>query len=198
MLWVSSLEFDLSIFDIFGILGPAARSSSRQPTATSEPHRWAEAVHAHSVTLWNSVPALAELMLSAAGDEAAVLLASLRVVMLSGDWIPVTLAGRLRRQFLTARLLSLGGATEASIWSILHPIDAESTRAGSSSPTASRCANQTFHVLKQDFSPCPMHTTGKLFIGGAGLALGYWNNPEQTNGALRASPGHRRAALRHG
>ena len=74
VLWVSSLAFDLSIFDIFGVLGGRGRRrrpGSRRPL---DPKRWAEAVHAHGVTLWNSVPALADLMLTGAGDAAAVLL----------------------------------------------------------------------------------------------------------------------------
>ena len=40
--------------------------------------------------------------------------------------------------------------------------------------------NQTFHVLKADLSPCPVHVPGKLFIGGVGLAEGYWRDSEKT------------------
>ncbi len=178
ILWVSSFEFDLSIFDLFGIL--AAGGAVVVPAAHSNqnPIVWAEAVHQHRVTVWNSVPALAELMLSAADHDTA-LLASLRLMMLSGDWIPVALAGRIRKQLPACRLFSLGGATEASIWSIFHPIEHVDPQ-WVSVPYGKPLRNQTFHVLKNDLAPCPIHTTGKLFIGGAGLALGYWNNPEQT------------------
>ncbi len=62
-------------------------------------------------------------MLSATEANAPALLASLRLVMLSGDWIPVSLPGRIKRQIPLCRLYSLGGATEASIWSIFHPIE---------------------------------------------------------------------------
>ncbi len=130
------------------------------------------------MTIWNSVPALAELMLSAADHDTA-LLASLRLMMLSGDWIPVALAGRIRKQLPACRLFSLGGATEASIWSILYPIEHVDPQ-WVSIPYGKPLRNQTFHVLKDDLAPCPIHTTGKLFIGGIGLAMGYWNNPEQT------------------
>ena len=100
-------------------------------------------------------------------------------MMLSGDWIPVALAGRIRAQIPACRLYSLGGATEASIWSIFHPIEQVDPQ-WVSIPYGKPLRNQTFHVLKDDLSPCPIHTTGKLFIGGAGLAMGYWNDPEQT------------------
>jgi amino acid adenylation domain-containing protein len=179
VLWVSSFEFDLSIFDLFGILGTGGSVVVPAAHSNQNPIAWAEATHRHQVTIWNSVPAIAELMLSAAGNHAAAMLASLRVMMLSGDWIPIALADRIRKQLPACQLFSLGGATEASIWSILHPIEQIDPQ-WLSIPYGKPLRNQTFHVLKNDLAPCPIHTTGKLFIGGAGLATGYWNNPEQT------------------
>ena len=187
ILWVSSFEFDLSIFDLFGILGAGGAVVVPAPHSNQNPIAWAEAVHRHQVTVWNSVPALAELMLSAAGNDAAARLTSLRLMMLSGDWIPVSLADRIRKQLPDCRLFSLGGATEASIWSIFRPIE-QVDRQWVSIPYGKPLRNQTFHVLKDDLAPCPIHTTGKLFIGGAGLALGYWNNPEQTQARFLRHP----------
>ena len=46
----------------------------------------------------------------------------LRLALLSGDWIPLALPDRLRRLVPEVEIVSLGGATEASIWSILYPI----------------------------------------------------------------------------
>ena len=116
--------------------------------------------------------------MSAAGSHGRCL-ASLRIMMLSGDWIPVALAGPHPRADPGCRLYSLGGATEASIWSIFHPIEKVDPE-WVSIPYGKPLRNQTFHVLKRDLTPCPVHTTGKLFIGGVGLATGYWNDPEQT------------------
>ena len=45
----------------------------------------------HRVTLWNSVPALMEMMVSYAGTIDRRIMPSLRLVFLSGDWIPVSL-----------------------------------------------------------------------------------------------------------
>ena len=187
VLWVSSLEFDLSIFDLFGILGAGGAVVVPPPDGNQNPRGWAEAIHRHAVTVWNSVPAIAELMLSATGNNAAALLASLRLVMLSGDWIPVALPERIRGQIPACRLYSLGGATEASIWSIVYPIEQVDPQ-WASIPYGTPLRNQTFHILKPDFAPCPIHTTGKLFIGGAGLAMGYWNDPEQTSARFVRHP----------
>ncbi|GHF99059.1 hypothetical protein GCM10017567_12390 [Amycolatopsis bullii] len=62
------------------------------------------------------MPALMELAVAAARPGA---LASLRLVMLSGDWIRVGPRADIARACPDAKVISLGGATEASIWSIL-------------------------------------------------------------------------------
>ncbi|MBJ3777493.1 non-ribosomal peptide synthetase [Acuticoccus mangrovi] len=179
VLWVSSFEFDLSIFDIFGVLGAGGAIVIPPVEGAQNPAAWAELVREHGVTLWNSVPMVVELML-AASPALQAQLASLRVVLLSGDWIPLALPPRLRSVLAAdCRLVSLGGATEAAIWSILHPIERIAPD-WISIPYGRPLANQRFHVLKPDLSPCPIHTPGRLFIAGAGLAEGYWRNPEET------------------
>ena len=187
VLWVSSLEFDLSIFDIFGILGAGGAVVVPAANSHRSPLEWAEAIHRHGVTVWNSVPAIAELMLAAAGDAASHLLDRLRLVMLSGDWIPLSLADRLLQQLPGCQLYSLGGATEASIWSIIFPIDHVEPE-WVSVPYGRPLRNQSFRVLKDDLSACPIHTPGKLFIAGSGLAVGYWNDPKQTNARFIFDP----------
>ena len=152
VLWVSSLEFDLSIFDLFGILGVGGAVVIPPPDGKQNPLEWAEAVHRHRVTVWNSVPALAELMLTAAGSHTGLLLASLRIMMLSGDWIPLSLAGRISSQIPACRLYSLGGATEASIWSIFHPIE-ELDPQWVSIPYGKPLRNQTFHRAQERSDP---------------------------------------------
>ena len=64
VLWVSSLAFDLSIFDIFGLLGAGGAVVVPPPHGQREPRGWMERIHRHGVTIWDSVPALAELALT--------------------------------------------------------------------------------------------------------------------------------------
>ncbi len=188
VLWVSSLEFDLSIFDLFAVLGAGGAVVVPEPDGHRHPLDWAHAVQQHRVSVWNSVPAIAELMLSAAGANAPALLRSLRLVLLSGDWIALGLPERLRAALDPAALvLSLGGATEASIWSILHPITHVEPH-WASIPYGMPLRNQRWHVLTPDLRECPVHTTGKLFIAGAGLAIGYFNDPAQTRARFLTHP----------
>ncbi|WP_223732908.1 condensation domain-containing protein [Streptomyces purpurogeneiscleroticus] len=107
--------------------------------------------------------------------------------MLSGDWIPVDLPGRLRGLVPGVDVVSLGGATEAAIWSIAYPVG-EVDAAWESIPYGMPLRNQRFHVLNDRWQECPVHVPGELFIGGVGLAEGYWNDPERTAASFVTHP----------
>ena len=102
---------------------------------------------------------------------------SLRRVMLSGDWIPVSLPDRIRAVAPNTEVIGLGGATEVSIWSIFYPIDVVDP-AWKSIPYGRPLANQTVYVLNDDLQRCDVGVSGEIYIGGDGVALGYWNRPD--------------------
>ena len=182
---VSSLCFDLSVFDVFGTI--AAGAMLMLPDASqADPASWVEDVRAAAVTVWNSVPAIMELFAEAT-KAAGVQLPALRLVLLSGDWIPVQLPARIREIAPNARVISLGGATEASIWSISYPIDRVEP-GWASIPYGKPLPGQTWHVLDELGRDVPTGVTGELYIGGAGVALGYLGNPERTEGAFVSHP----------
>jgi pyochelin synthetase len=182
---ISSLCFDLSVYDIFGAVAAGATLVLPAPSQT-EPAAWIRQILAHGITVWNSVPALMELLVTEA-SATGVRLPSLRTVLLSGDWIPVRLPERIREIAPNARVISLGGATEASIWSICFPIDRQDPD-WVSIPYGKPLANQTWHVLDEQGREAPAWVAGQLYIGGAGLALGYLGDPAKTAEAFVSDP----------
>ncbi|MES1240567.1 MAG: amino acid adenylation domain-containing protein [Acidobacteriota bacterium] len=189
VLGLSSLGFDLSVYDVFGVLGAGGTLVLPAAEDRNEPARWAGLVERERITVWNSVPALLDLVLDLASQpsQPSPKLDSLRLVLLSGDWIPLSLPDRLRRRAPGAEVISLGGATEASIWSILHPVG-EVDPAWRSVPYGRPMVNQTFHVLDEDLEPCPVWVPGHLHIGGVGLARGYWRDEERTRESFIPGP----------
>jgi pyochelin synthetase len=183
---ISALNFDLSVYDIFG--GLAAGSTLVMPLSQRpEPLEWLTLTEEHRVTVWNSVPALAEMLVSYAEDSGRLVTDSLRLVMLSGDWIPLSLPPMLQMVRPDIRVISLGGATEAAIWSIYHEIGAIAPD-WKSIPYGRPLLNQTVHVLNADMHHCPPWATGEIYIGGAGLANGYFGDPEKTAASFRTHP----------
>ena len=175
VLAVSSLSFDLSVWDILGIL--SAGGAVVYPEAQRDPAVWLDAILRHRVTVWNSVPALMDLLVETARSRGERL--PLRLALLSGDWIPVELPQRIRAIAGPIRLLGLGGATEASIWSVFYEIGAVDP-AWSSIPYGRALANQSLTVRDEQLRLRAVGAIGDLYIGGLGLARGYLGDPEKT------------------
>ncbi len=182
VLALSALNFDLSVFDIFGILGVGGTVVLPDEAESRDPAHWARLVESQGVTVWNSVPALMELVVGEA-ERHGIDLSSLRLVMMSGDWIPVTLPDRIRALCPNARVVSMGGATEASIWSIVYDIHGVDPR-WDSIPYGTPLAGQAFRILDEIGNPVPVNVAGELYIGGIGVAQGYWRDKEKTDAAF--------------
>jgi amino acid adenylation domain-containing protein len=178
VLGLSSLAFDLSVYDIFGMLSAGGAVVMPAAARTLDPAAWARSITSHEVTVWNSVPALMEMLVEHA-ETAGLQLPSLRLALMSGDWIPVSLPDRIRHIAPNAAVISLGGATEAAIWSIYYPVDRVDP-GWQSIPYGRPLSGQDVYVLDERLSSCPPGVTGELYIAGAGLALGYWRDPERT------------------
>jgi amino acid adenylation domain-containing protein len=195
VLALSSLSFDLSVYDLFGTLAAGGTIVFPEAAKRRDPEHWAACVEGEGVTIWDSVPALMEMLAEQAAQRPADVPSrpgTLRLVLMSGDWIPVSLPERIRGlSYVTpeVEVMSLGGATEASIWSIYHPISAADVAPGARSiPYGRPMANQTFHVLDAQLRPRPSWVPGQLYIGGIGLAQGYWRDPEKTAASFVTHP----------
>lgn len=178
VLAVSSLSFDLSVYDIFGLLAAGGALVLPDYRKGHDPIHWRDLIVQHRVTLWNSAPQLMRMLMDSflVGEEEA---APLRTVLMSGDFIPLDLPERIRRRYIQAEVVSLGGATEASVWSIYHPVR-EVSPEWTSIPYGKALPNQSVWVYDQAFRACPDHVKGRIYIGGIGLAIGYWRDAEKT------------------
>ncbi|WP_327356203.1 non-ribosomal peptide synthetase [Streptomyces sp. NBC_01304] len=198
VLGLSALGFDLSVADIFAVLGRGGALVLPAPSAVTDPARWLALMAEHRVTLWNSVPALMQMLVEHIGDAPAPpALRTLREVWLSGDWIPVDLPARIRSAAPAARVTSAGGATEAAIWSVAHVVT-EDDAGRDSIPYGTALRNQTMEVLNDRLEHCPVGVTGEIHIGGTGLADGYWRDPERTAASFVTDPASGRRLYRTG
>jgi len=186
VLALSALSFDLSVWDIFGVLAAGGAIVLPKPASASDPAHLAELMREQRISIWNSVPMYLELFL--AGQPTAENLTALRTVMLSGDWLALDLAVRLRQLAPQARVHSLGGATEAAIWSIHYPIDDAPRPGWVSVPYGRAMDNQDMRIFDAQLAPCPDFVAGDLYIGGIGLALGYWDDEDRTAAAFITHP----------
>ena len=176
LLFVTSPCFDLSVYDVFGILAAGGSVHVASERDVRDPARLARLIESPDITFWDSAPAALEQVVPFLGDGAA---GGLRLVFLSGDWIPLRLPDEIRSRFRRAEVVSLGGATEAAIWSNFHRVG-ELDPAWPSIPYGLPIQNATYHALDDRLAPAPAGVPGHLFIGGEVLARGYARDPATT------------------
>lgn len=184
LLFVTSPSFDLSVFDVFGALGAGASVEVASKALLDDPEALAARLMQPGITIWDSAPpALARLAPFLKPAEAS----TLRLVMLSGDWIPVWLPGLLQQSFAGVGVHSFGGATEAAIWSNHYHV--QSMRpTWTSVPYGHPIQNFRYYVLDHHRRPLPVGVAGDLYIAGTCLAEGYLNRDELTRERFVADP----------
>ncbi len=174
---LSALDFDLSVYDLFGLLGIGGRLVLLQEEQRRDAQQWLKLIRRHGVTLWNSVPVLLDMLLVVAEQDTQQL--PFEQVMLSGDWIGLDLPVRLSAKS-SARFIAMGGATEAAIWSNHYEVTGPMPADWSSIPYGKPLANQRYRVVDVQGRDCPDWVAGELWIGGHGLATGYRGDAQLT------------------
>ncbi|WP_207386599.1 non-ribosomal peptide synthetase [Protofrankia symbiont of Coriaria ruscifolia] len=179
VLALSALDFDLSVFDLFGLLGVGGALVLPAEEERRDAGRWLALARAHGVTVWNTVPTLLEMLLIAAEEDTAPI--GLRLALVSGDWVGLDLPDRLReREERRCRLVALGGATEASIWSNAFETAGGTGPDWRSVPYGFPLENQRYRVVDGRGRDRPDWASGELWIGGRGVARGYRGDPGRT------------------
>ncbi|QHC31828.1 MULTISPECIES: amino acid adenylation domain-containing protein [unclassified Streptomyces] len=187
LLQTAAFSFDLSVYDVFGLLAAGGSLLMLPHRDLAEPDLVAEALAGHGVTLWNSAPAAFTRTLLFVPQTPTAHRDCLRRVFLSGDWIPLDTLSTLRREFPGATLVALGGATEATVWSNDFVVDRVDP-GWRSIPYGHPMQNVRYYVLRDDLSPCAVDEPGELYIAGDCVAVGYVNDRELTEKRFLPDP----------
>ena len=155
-------------------------SAAAAPTSRS----LVEQLQRHAVTHLQCTPSYARLL--AGSPETFAALKSLQKLMVGGEALPVGLATQLTAE-LPGTVLNMYGPTETTIWSTTSRVT------GVPNPTGAvdigrPIANTQVYVLDAHRQPLPVGVPGELWIGGDGVARGYWHRPELTAEKFLADP----------
>lgn len=169
---VTPPHHDMSMFDLFGALCSGATLVLPAAHQEKDAISWNQLVERYGVTIWCSVPAMLEMLLSC---KTATSLASLRLVAQGGDYIKPATVAQLRTLQPDIQLYSLGGPTETTIWSIWHPIGEQEH---GTVPYGEPLHGNQYFICHADGSHCPAGVVGRIHTSGVNLALGYLTDGE--------------------
>ncbi|MGC4013166.1 MAG: amino acid adenylation domain-containing protein [Luteolibacter sp.] len=126
-------------------------------------------LEAHPPTVLQATPATWRMLIAAGWQGSPGL-----KILCGGEALDAPLARQLTA--LGHEVWNLYGPTETTVWSTLWKVPSGADRILIGRPIA----NTSVHVVDEAGHPVPPGVSGMLFIGGAGLAEGYWNRPELT------------------
>jgi len=175
VLFLSTLECDMSVLDVFGMLRAGGSVVVVDEQDRRNPDEWARLIHQHDVTVLNFLPGWLEMLLEVGHGR----LQSLRVVPTGGDWVRPEMVRALRAEAPTVRVAGLAGATEtATHCTIFEPGPLEPQ--WSAIPLGAPFPNNSCRVVAADGTDCPDWVPGEFWVTGRGVANGYRGRPDLT------------------
>ncbi|HEX3029962.1 MAG TPA: amino acid adenylation domain-containing protein [Clostridia bacterium] len=184
LLFVTSVCFDLSVYDVLGTLASGAKIVIADKARIQDAKELKSLMEMERITFWDSVPTTMNYLVNDMEENCSDFKQyDLRLVFLSGDWIPVNLPGRIKKYFPNTKVISLGGATEGTVWSIYYQVET-SIEYQTSIPYGKPIDNNYFYILDKEMRAVPFGVAGELYIGGVGVARGYINDVEKTKASF--------------
>ncbi|MBS1529440.1 MAG: amino acid adenylation domain-containing protein, partial [Bacteroidetes bacterium] len=189
LLFITSMCFDLSVYDIFGMLAAGGSVIIVEQHELMDVPKLKDMMLNYGITFWDSVPTTMDYLIrELESRDQDYLQETLKVVFMSGDWIPVNLPDRIKKFFPKTQVISLGGATEGTVWSNYFPVKDKVPADWTSIPYGRPLANNFFYILNEQLQPQPIGIPGELYIGGVGVAHGYANDEDKTNYSFVKDP----------
>lgn len=170
-----SLAFDSSVAPLFSTLCSGGCLVLIDEQAAGDPRRICETIESCAVTHLLAVPSLYKQLL----DMDARALRSLRTVIVAGEACAPTLVDRHMDSLREVDLYNEYGPTEATVWSSVWHCEAQ-RRPRDVVPIGKAIAGAQLYVLGRDLQLLPSGAIGELYIGGAGIARGYCEQPGLT------------------
>lgn len=184
---ITSLQHDMSAYDVFGMLAAAGSIIMPRPSEARDPAAWVRLIREQKVTIWNSVPAFFQMLADHIEAESANLRGTVRLIFQGGDWIPLEAPRRAKLAFGDVEFTSVGGPTETTLWNIWYRVG-DVDFGWRSIPYGKPIPGVQYHILDDNLNDCPANVGGEMWCSGVGLMLGYWEDQESTAARFAVHP----------
>ena len=167
---VTTLSFDIAGLEMFLPLLSGGRVVIAPREATYDGRLLAELIDKSKATVMQATPATWRLLFESGWRGNRQL-----KILVGGEALPAELAQELVTR--CGPVWNMYGPTETTIWSSVYRVQGDEGRI---LPIGRPIANTTFYILDGERQPVAVGAEGELYIGGDGLARGYFERPELT------------------
>lgn len=169
LLAVTTLSFDIAVLELLLPLAVGARIVLASQDEARDGQGLKRLIERHSVNVMQATPATWRMLI-----EAGWMGSPRFKALVGGEALALDLASQLLVR--VGELWNMYGPTETTVWSTCWRVEHPERGISIGRPIA----NTQIHVLDEKLQPCPIGVPGELWIGGDGVALGYWKRPELT------------------
>jgi len=177
LLSVTTVSFDIAGLEIFLPLTTGAGVVLAGFEDTISGRRLAEELEKNNITIIQATPSLYRLLLEAGWQGSPDL-----KILCGGEAFPRDLSAKLVKR--SKEVWNMYGPTETTIWSTIHKVECEDDALHIGRPID----NTQVYILDRHLQPVPIGVIGELYIGGDGVAQGYFQNPELTRERFLPDP----------
>jgi amino acid adenylation domain-containing protein len=163
---IASASFVGEIFPLLCSAGGLVLPTREQTLDTA---KLLELIARRGVSILSTVPSLIA-TLNTLKDE----LPKLRLILSGGEALA---AADVDRILESAAIVNGYGLTETTICSTYYPVSLADLQSRGTLPIGRPLMNHQVYILDYELGLTPIGCHGKLYIGGEGLARGYWRNP---------------------
>ena len=185
-----SYAFDFSVWEIWGALSHGSRLVVVPYKVTRAPEEFRELLYRENVTILNQTPSAFRQLVRADEDADRARELNLRLVIFGGEAIDLP---SLRPWFgrygdRKPQLVNMYGITETTVHVTYHPMTVGDLDNMQGNPIGVSIPDLQTYVLDEYLNITPIGVAGELYVGGAGLARGYFKRADLT--ASRFIPNH--------
>jgi amino acid adenylation domain-containing protein len=169
MLAVTTVSFDIAVLELLLPLSTGARIAFADRPTVVDGRRLAQFISEHGATVMQATPATYRMLLSSGWRPRAGV-----KLLVGGEALTANLARELLQD--DVELWNMYGPTETTVWSAIHRVQ----WAVDPMPIGRPIANTQLFIVDAQGRLAPRGAIGELWIGGQGVAAGYWRRPELT------------------
>ena len=175
-LLMSSFSFDSSVAGIFWTLLAGGKLVLIERRTEQDLNRLSEIFVSEEITHTLLLPTLYKTLLKNLPKQ---VFDTFKTIVVAGEACPKDLCNEHFETLPNIELYNEYGPTEATVWATVYKTTA--TESSLNVPIGKPIPNNQIYILDENQNRVPIGVPGELFIGGKGVAKGYFNNPGLTN-----------------